>query len=151
MSKEKKKMTEKMCEEEIGEMMRETKEIHSLWYALNDYLEKHNRSINQLSGWDDIRCMDAFCKEHPDVIRVHVDDEHHCNSYVYIVPHEGEKRYMGATCIFVPQCCGIQNQFFLYPSDHRGMYRAMLALERKFQEKGDERFQELHGDLNEDE
>jgi hypothetical protein len=31
------------------------------------------------------------------------------------------------------------------------MYRAMLALERKFQEKGDERFQELYEGLNEDE
>jgi hypothetical protein len=142
-------MTEPMTEEELQEMFDETEEIHTLWYALNDYLEKHNRSINTLSGYDDMRCMDAFCEEHPDVIRVHVDDEHHCNSYVYIIPHEGKTRYMGATVVFVPQCCNVMNQFFLYPEDNRGLLNACLRLEDIFQKKGDKRFVS-DGDLNED-
>lgn len=143
-------MSEPMTEEELQKMMEESEQIHTLWYALNNYLEEHDRNINQLAGWDDIRCMDAFCKEHPDVIRVHVDDEHHCNSYVYIIPHESKKKYMGATVIFVPQCCSIRNQFFLYPEDNRGFMKACKLLEEKFQEKGDEAWKQIYGDLNED-
>ena len=139
----------KMTEEEMEEMFEEATEIHTLWYKLNDYLKKHNRNINELSGYDAMRCMDAFCKENPDMIRVHVDDEYHCNSYVYIIPHENEKKYMGATVLFVPQCCNIRNQFFLYPSDNRDLLKACKLLEKKDQEKGDKRFVS-DGDLNED-
>ena len=134
---------------DIQEMMDEATEIHTLWWKLSEYLESHERNIDNLSGYDTIRIMDAFCKENPKVIRVHVDDSYHCNSYVYIVPHENEKRYMGATVLFVPQCCDTRNQFFLYPSDNRGFMRACKLLEEKFQEKGDKRFISL-GDLNED-
>jgi hypothetical protein len=93
--------------------------------------------------------LDDFCKDNPDMIRVHVDDSYHCNSYIYIIPHESGKRYMGATVLFVPQCCDERNQFFLYPSDNRGLLDACLKLEDKFQGKGDKRFVS-DGDLNED-
>ncbi len=143
-------MTEKMTKEELQEMMEESEQIHTLWYKLNEHLEKHNRNIDDLSGYDAMRCVDAFCKDNPDVIRVHVDDSYHCNSYVYIIPHESEKKYMGATVLFVPQCCDTRNQFFLYPSDNRALLNACLKLEDKFQGKGDEIWKKLHGDLNED-
>ena len=142
-------MTEKCSDVEVQEMMDEATEIHTLWYALHEYAEKHGRNIDTLSGYDDMRMMDSFCKDNPDIIRVHVDDSYHCNSYVYIIPHESEKKYMGATVVFVPQCCDTKNQFFLYPSDNRGLMRACKLLEEKFQEKGDKRFVSL-GDLNED-
>ncbi|MCK5291280.1 MAG: hypothetical protein KAR39_04610 [Thermoplasmata archaeon] len=142
--------TEKCNDAEVQELMDEALEIHTLWHKLHDYLESHDRNIDNLSGYDDIRCMDAFCKDNPDIIRVHVDDSYHCNSYAYIVPHESEKRYMGATVLFIPQCCDTRNQFFLYPGDNRSLLSACLRLEDKFQGKGDETWKKLHGDLNED-
>lgn len=134
---------------EFQKMMYESEQIHVLWHKLHDYLEGYKRNIDNLNGYDDIRLMDAFCKENPEVIRVHVDDSYHCNSYVYIVPHESENSYMGATVLFVPQCCDTRNQFFLYPSDNRALLSACLRLEDKFQGKGDKRFVS-DGDLNED-
>jgi hypothetical protein len=142
-------MTEKCNDAEVQEMMDETAEIHALWWKLNEHVEKCGRNLNTLSGYPDMRMLDNFCKDNPDMIRVHVDDSYHCNSYVYIIPHESEKRYMGATVLFVPQCCDERNQFFLYPSDNRGLLDACLRLEDKFQGKGDKRFVS-NGDLNED-
>ena len=134
---------------EVQELMDEADNIHRLWHGLNEYVEKFGRNISTLSGWDDIRMMDSFCEKHPEIIRVHVDDSYHCNSYLYIVPHESEKRYMGATVIVVPQCCDERNQFFLYPGDNRDLLSACLRLEDKFQGKGDKRFVS-NGDFDED-
>lgn len=143
-------MSKECQDKELQEMMAESDQIHTLWHKLNAYVEKHGRDMNTLSGWDDIRMMDAFCKEHHDIIRVHVDDAYHCNSYLYVVPHEGEKRYMGATVVVVPQCCNIRNQFFLYPADNRGLMKACRELEDRFLAKGDPVWKEMYGDLNED-
>lgn len=142
-------MTEECNDPELQEMMDETEQIHTLWWKLSDYLEGHDKNMDHLAGYEDMQLMDKFCKENPGIIRVHVDDAHHCNSYLYIVPHESEKEYMGSSVIFVPQCCGINNQFFLYPSDVKGLYRALKVLHKKFQEKGDGRFLNS-GDLNGD-
>lgn len=136
--------------EEMHKHLARAEAIHKTWWKLVKFLESHDRNINELAGYEDIVLMDKFCKDHPDVIKVHVDDAHHCNSYCYLVPHESDDDYMGTTVLFIPQCCGVINRFFLYPNDHRQMYHAMLELERKFKEKGDERFQKIYGDLDED-
>ncbi len=140
---------EKCSDPELQEMIEETERLHTLWHKLHEYLEGHDKSIDDLSGWDDLKLMHDFCKDNPDVISVHIDDSYHCNAYLFIVPHESEKKYMGASVIVVPQCCGTNNQFFLYPGDNRGLLNACLRLEDKFQEKGDKRFVN-DGDLNAD-
>jgi hypothetical protein len=138
-----------MTSEEMETMLENTSAIHKTWWELVEFFEEKGRDIRNLAGYEDIQLMNEFCKTHPEVIKVHVDDSYHCNSYVYLIPHESDTDYMGTTCIFIPQCCGEINQFFLYPNDHRQMYHAMLELERKFKEKGDERWRAIYGELDE--
>ena len=137
-----------MTEKEMHDMLEEAEALHSTWWAMAKYFEKHGRDINNLAGYDDIQLMNEFCEMHPEIVRVHVDDDYHCNSWIYLIPHESDNRYMGSTALFIPQCCGVINRFFLYPNDHRQMINAMRELERKFWEKGDNEWRRIYGEFD---
>ncbi|MGB5923638.1 MAG: hypothetical protein WBG24_02285 [Syntrophobacteria bacterium] len=129
---------EKLSDEVTDDLSRavaEAEALHKLWHELRELLEQHGRDLNNLTGWEDIQLMDDFCKDHPEIIKVQVDDSHHCHSYVYIIPHERDDYYMGSTALFIPQCGNHTNQFFLFPKNHRQMISALRELERKSQEK----------------
>lgn len=142
-------MSDTMTKEEMEEMLEDTEALHKTWYELNTFLEDHDRNMDNLGGWDDIQLMHEFCKDHSDVIQVHVDDAHHCNSYLFLVPHMRTDHYMGATVIVVPQCCSTNNQFFLYPNDNRGLMKGLQKLEKLFKERGNDLFSNLYGDSDE--
>ena len=62
---------------------------------------------HEASAW-----AEKFIKKNPEILIVSCDDDYHCSSDIYLIPHEDKKGYWGTTIMFVPQCCDIQNTFF---------------------------------------
>lgn len=80
---------------------------HSLKHrSFNDY-----ELSKRISGYEVICAVEKFIKRScPEIKIVHCDDDVYAGSIILLIPHPK----MGISVMFIPQCTGIQNRFFLY-------------------------------------
>lgn len=133
-------------EDVMGNIMREVRETHTLWWSLVDYLKRfyftlehgHKKDftaskrkyrvvdMGAVKGYRAMVRMDRFCVEHPEVVGVPCDDHIHSSSSIYLIPHDGGVgRFMGITFLYVSQNAPEQNCLFLYPNEIRGLIEAL--------------------------
>ena len=73
----------------------------------------------------------------PPIETVHVDDDWHTSSEVYIIPHCSDWQWMGVTVEYVPQCTGEQPiRFFLYPHALDKMIEALQRMKNLSEQVG---------------
>jgi len=65
----------------------------------------------RLIGYEVMKDIERYTKRYCTEIKiVYCDDSYHAGSYILLIPHPK----MGITVMFIPQCTGTQNEFFLY-------------------------------------
>lgn len=71
------------------------------------------------------RWVDRYC---PEIKIVHCDDSVYAGSDILLIPHPGH----GVTIIFIPQCTGIQNQFFLYEGHYKNLMKELKEMRKVY-------------------
>lgn len=108
------------------------KHIHTVYHYVQDQLDKNKDK----TGADLFDVLDKCIKKYPEIVEVRVDDDYHCGSSVYLIPHEDKYHLWGTTVLYIPQCTGEKPiRFFLYPSHLKGMIESlqiMAKLTRKY-------------------
>lgn len=97
------------------------KDLYSDWIYLDPekkFSKYRYKDFNEyelskrLVGYEVINRVERYVKRYcPKIKIVNCDDELHASSIILLIPHPK----FGVTVMFIPQCTGIQNQFFLYP------------------------------------
>lgn len=83
----------------------------------------------KFQGYDLMKRVERWAEKHPgDVTVVRVDDDHHSNSDLVLIDHKTKRRYMGITCINIPQHGGPPSEFFLYPEARDSLLRSLRAM-----------------------
>lgn len=99
------------------------------------------------AGYDLMNEVREWAEQYPDDVQiVSCDDSAFCGSILVLIEHKAEKRYMGTTVVFIPQCTGEQPiEFFLYPEHRRALQTALnkIATTANFLEKEEEKQREV--------
>lgn len=111
--------------EEFPFLNKKKKHIHTIFHYVQEQLHKNKDK----EGYDVFEVMDQCIKKYPEIIDVHVDDDHHCGSSVYLIPHEDKFHLWGVTVLYVPQCTGEKPiRFFLYPGHLMSMIESLQVM-----------------------
>ena len=100
---------------------KETGKTHTMRYrSFNEY-----ELSTRLVGYE-VMCrvkkwVNRYC---PEIRMVHCDDSCHAGSDILLIPHPEH----GITVIFIPQCTGIQNQFFLYEGHYKMLMKELKEM-----------------------
>jgi hypothetical protein len=99
--------------------------------------EKRTEKVEEYAGLsclEAMKWMEKYAKRHPEIIACRVDDDNHCGSDLYLIPHYCDDGnlgadWMGVTVLYIPQCTGERPiRFFLYPQHHDGLLEALLEM-----------------------
>jgi len=94
---------------------------------VNEYVD--SGMITQEEALNLMAKIDKWSKKHKNVIKVHVDDDYHAGSYVYLIPHVCTYKTMGLTIFYIPQCTReLPVQFFCYPDDLRALISGLTKM-----------------------
>jgi hypothetical protein len=104
-------------------------EIHKIWYDFCDYMKEwYYKEVDEyedgvktgnivkffdtakMMGDECLNRVDYYAKKHKEIKIVDVDDDTFCGASLVLIPHPK----FGMTVIFIPQCTGVNNMFFLY-------------------------------------
>ena len=78
------------------------------------------------NGYAFMQAAEKWAESHPEVIQTTCDDDHHCSSDIYLIPHYTQWKRMGVTLVYVPQCTGnAPERLFLYPGHLNGLISAL--------------------------
>jgi len=107
-------------------------DLHGKW----EYMEVGKKKIKyrsfddlelnrRLVGYDVMERMERYAKRYcPEIKAIRCDDGVFASSTLFLIPHPR----MGISVIFIPQCTGIQNQFFLYESHYENLLEALKEM-----------------------
>ena len=72
----------------------------------------------KLIGYEVMKSVKKYIKRYcPEIKIVSCDDAYYAGSYILLIPHPEH----GITILYIPQCTGIQNQFFLYENYYKNL------------------------------
>lgn len=84
------------------DIQKELDEGHKIWFS---FCKKFGMEATgwKYKGWDFIKRVEKWAKKYPDVQIVMCDDYCATSSRIVIIPHNGYKKHLGSTIIFIPQ------------------------------------------------
>lgn len=92
--------------------------------GFNDY-----ELSKRLVGHEVIDKIERYIKRCCQEIKIiRCDDSLHAGSIILLIPHPKH----GITVMFIPQCTGIQNQFFLYKQDYKQLVKELTKMEKVY-------------------
>ena len=102
----------------------------------NKVLNAKYRSLDEealskrLVGYDVMCKVEKYVKRYcPEIKIVQCHDTLHSGSIILLVPHPAH----GITVMYIPQCTGIQNQFFLYNSHFEALMKAFNEMKSVYE------------------
>lgn len=69
--------------------------------------------------------VDRYC---PEIRIAHCDDALYAGSDILLIPHPNH----GIRIMFIPQCTGIQNQFFLYEGHYKNLMKELKEMRKVY-------------------
>jgi hypothetical protein len=114
-------------------------DLHGEWLYLDNINKKYKYRLfddaklaKRLVGYDVMSRVESYCKRYcPEIKILSCDDSVHASSTLLLIPHPT----MGITVIFIPQCTGIQNQFFLYKRHCENLIDALTEMKQVYEKQ----------------
>jgi len=136
-----------MSKQKNKDIFSDTMKVHIVWHKFRKFLEKNfsssdierefeteingvktkHKMFNEVEfsrrivGHEAMTKIRNYAKKNPKIRIVGCDDSVHASSMIVLIPHPT----MGITMMFVPQCTGVQNEMFLYPSHYKMLLDAL--------------------------
>lgn len=83
----------------------------------------------RLVGYDVMCKIERYIKRCcPEIKIVHCDDSVYASSIILLIPHPKH----GIRIMYIPQCTGIQNQFFLYDNHYKLFMKELKKMEKVY-------------------
>lgn len=88
-----------------------------------------NKLSERLVGHEVIEKIERYIKRCcPQIKVINCDDSVYAGSIILLIPHPKH----GITIMFIPQCTGVQNQFFLYKQHYNMLMKEMKKMEKVY-------------------
>ena len=145
---------------EYAALMKKSNDVHKTWHKFNKWLiNKYGKDLygpevvqeitdnrgkiqkykykhfdesafeQRLVGYDVMEAIEKYAKKNaPEIKIVNCDDDVHAGSILVLIPHPT----MGISVMFIPQCTGIQNRFFLYGGHYKSLIKTLQEMEKTY-------------------